>query len=737
MKSELIKIAGMHCASCANKIENAINKVPGVISSAVSYGNESATVEFDPAKTSRQSIDVAITSLGYKVAQEQMAGQDHEKMVEYNDVKIKLIVSIVLSVVIVVLSFPQFFPLVQQIPLQTLYIILFALTIPVQFWAGSSFIGGAIKSARYKTTDMNTLIAVGTLAAFFYSAAVTFIPSLFPQGTASVYYDTAAVIVTLILLGRFLEARAKGQASQAIKKLMGLSPKTARVKRGGKVLDVPLDQVLVNDVVLVRPGEKIPVDGIVLQGHSSIDESMITGESMPVTKKKGDKVIGATINQNGSLSVRATKVGKETVLANIIELVKKAQGSKAPIQRLADKISSVFVPIVMGIAVISFLIWFFIGPQPSLTFALITFVSVLIIACPCALGLATPTAIMVGTGRGALMGVLIKDGESLERAHKANTIIFDKTGTITKGKPEVTDVIAFNKATVEDVIMYAAAVEDKSEHPLAQAIVNYAKKKKIAIAKSSKFQALTGRGAKASVGKKTIFIGNERLMGEQHIKLSEKINQQIDFLADHGKTIVLVSDALQCLGIVAIADTLKDNIKESVEDLQRLGIEVILLSGDREKSVKAIAAQVGITQVYANVLPQDKSEKVKQLQEQGRIVAMVGDGINDAPALAQADIGIAIGTGTDVAMESASITLMSGDIRGVVHALQLSKKTMRIIKQNLFWAFIYNVVGIPVAAGVLYPLTGMLLNPMIASAAMAASSVCVVGNSLRLKNTRL
>jgi Cu+-exporting ATPase len=566
---------------------------------------------------------------------------------------------------------------------------------------------------------------------------VTFLPQAFKSfgPKLGVYYDTSAMIITLILLGKLLEAIAKGHTSEAIKRLMGLQAKTARIIREGKELDIPVDEVRPADLVRVRPGEKIPVDGIVREGHSAVDESMLTGESIPVEKQPGDPVMGATINKTGSFTFEVTKVGRETALAQIIKLVEDAQGSKAPIQRLADKVASIFVPAVILIALTTFALWMIFGPKPSFTMALLSFVAVLIIACPCAMGLATPTAIMVGTGRGAENGILIKGGESLETIHRVKTIIFDKTGTLTQGKPVVTDIVVNNGFAEEQVLLWAASVEKGSEHPLGEAIVNAAKEKKLPLHPTEDFQAIPGQGVKAKLDGQNLLLGNLKLMEENEVRV-DGLREAAEKLANEGKTPMIVAHNGKAAGILAVADTLKPNSREAVEALHRLNLEVIMITGDNERTARAIASEIGIDRVFAEVLPWEKSKQVKKLQDEGKIVAMVGDGINDAPALAQADVGIAIGTGTDVAMESSDITLITGDLRAVVAAIQLSKKTIRTIKQNLFWAFFYNILGIPIAAGALYPFWGILLNPMIASAAMAMSSVSVVSNSLRLKRFR-
>jgi Cu+-exporting ATPase len=652
----------------------------------------------------------------------------------------KLIVGIVLSIIIFFISW-NVIPGINSLSDQIRFIILFVLTIPVQFWVGLQFYKGLVVIFKYRTADMNTLIAIGTLSAFIYSTIVTFFPQLFTRAgiELDVYFETAAIIITLILLGRFLEARAKGRASSAIKKLMQLEAKTARVVRDGKEVEIDIDEVKVEDIIIVKPGEKIPVDGVIVEGASAIDESMVTGESIPVEKDKGDEVIGATLNTSGAFKFKATKVGKDTVLSQIIKLVEEAQGSKAPIQKMADFVSSIFVPVVIGIAVVTFIVWLIWGPTPSITFALVSFVAVLIIACPCALGLATPTAIMVGTGKGAENGILIKDATSLELAHKLNTIVLDKTGTLTKGEPLVTDIILEEKNSSyskDELLKISASSELHSEHPLGKAIIKKAEELNLKLIEPKNFKSITGKGIYAEVNGKKILKGNLVLMEENNIILNSLKKTALD-LADNGKTPIFISIDGKSEGIIAVADILKENAKEVVEKLHRLGLEVAMLTGDNKNTANAIAKRAGIERVLSEVLPEHKTDEVKKLQKEGKVVAMVGDGINDAPALVQADVGIAIGTGTDIAMESSSITLMKGNLEGVLKAIMLSRNTIRIIKQNLFFSFFYNSILIPVAAGVLYPLIGILINPMFAAAAMALSSISVISNSLRLRRIKL
>ena len=742
LKEKTFPIEGMSCASCVSRVEKALQGVEGVVSAAVNLATEEATIKYNP-NLDFANLQQAVEAAGYKIILPEEAKETGEesrqlsKKAEISKLRQKFTVSLVLGIIIL-LGSQEWIPFIRAIPQNIRFYLLFALATPVQFWAGWQFYQGAWKVARHGSTNMDTLIAVGTSAAYLFSVAATFFPRVLTSRgiELAVYYDTAVLIVALILLGRYLEARAKGKTSEAIKKLMSLQAKTARVVRDGKEVNIPIEEVKVGDLVIVRPGEKIPVDGVIEDGHSSIDESMVTGESMPVTKAVGDEVIGSTINKSGSFKFKARKVGKDTVLAQIVKMVQEAQGSKAPIQRLADIIASYFVPTVIGIATLTFLVWYFFGGDQAFTFALVNFVAVLIIACPCALGLATPTAIMVGTGKGAENGILVKSGASLETAHKLNTIILDKTGTLTIGKPQVTDTITANSFSKDELLYLVASVEKSSEHPLAEAIASEARAKEIKLTDAKDFQAIAGHGVVAKVDKHTVTIGNLKLMEDQKISLNNLASQQQQ-LSSEAKTPVFAAVDNKIVGVFGIADAIKPNSSSAVKKLKQLGLEVIMITGDNRLTAKAIAAQAGIDNVLAEVLPADKAKKVKELQRQGKLVAMVGDGINDAPALAQADIGIAIGTGTDIAMETADITLMSGDLQGIVKAVLLSKKTMRTIKQNLFWAFFYNTVLIPLAAGVLYPFFGILLSPIFAAGAMASSSVTVVSNSLRLRRLKL
>ncbi|TAL28337.1 MAG: copper-translocating P-type ATPase [Nitrospirae bacterium] len=754
ISKQTIPIKGMSCAACVQRVQDALSSLDGVIEASVNFATEKATIEYIPSQVGIREFRGIIRDAGYDIVSAEK-GEDivekekREREAHYRRLKSKVITGAFLTVLILILMYWDDLGLssIIDIPHFTNHLLQLIIVTPVQFWIGLQFYTGAIAAARHRTTNMNTLIAVGTSAAFIYSVIATFFPSIFEiKGyTAGVYYDTCAAIIVLILLGRMLEARAKGQTSEAIKKLIGLQPKTARViKRGLGVggqgleteVDIPIDEVEIGDIIVVRPGEKIPVDGIIKDGYSSVDEAMLTGESLPVEKKAGDFVIGATINKTGSFKFEAAKVGRETMLAQIINMVQEAQGSKPPIARMADLIASYFVPSVIGIATLTFIVWYFFGPAPSLTYAVLNFIAVLIIACPCALGLATPTSIMVGTGKGAENGILIRGGESLETAHKINAIVFDKTGTITKGEPEVTEIVSVNSVSESEILQLAASAEKGSEHPLSEAIINKARMMDIQIMDAEKFEAVPGHGIKAVVEGRKIILGNSAMMDPARIKISS-LRDKADSLANDGKTPMFVAIDDEAAGIISVADTIKDGSLEAVNALQSLGIEVIMLTGDNRKTGKAMAKKAGIKRVLAEVLPEDKANEVKKLQAEGRIVAMVGDGINDAPALAQADVGIAIGTGTDVAMEASDITLIKGDLRGVVTAIALSKATIKNIKQNLFWAFAYNTILIPVAAGVLFPFFGILLSPIFAAGAMGMSSVTVVSNALRLRKFRL
>lgn len=732
MKKTHLQISGMHCASCATIITKALQKTEGVKNASVNYSTASATVEYEE-KISLETLIAAVKSKGYSAellkegtnAAEAQAKLIHKEKAYYK--KMLLIGALFSTPLLFLMLFEWFHVEILMESVHHYVVWLFAT--PVQFYVGWQFYKGTWHALKNKSANMDTLIAIGTTAAYMFSVFTTlFFPSM------GQYFEVSAILITLVILGKYLEANAKGKTSEAIKKLIGLSPKIALVLRNGKEIKIPVDAVLVGDIIIVKPGEKIPVDGVLTEGNSSVDESMVTGESIPVEKKKGDTVIGATINKHGSFRFKATKIGANTTLARIIKLIEDAQGSRAPIQRFADMISAYFVPIVILISFFTFVTWFVLLGS-AFSFALLAAVAVLVIACPCALGLATPTAIMVGTGKGAQKGILIKGGEALETAHKLKYMIFDKTGTITKGTPELTNIITFEKHTEEDILKIAASLEKPSEHSLAEAIVKAAEKKKISMSKVTHFKAIPGHGVEAKIGTKKYSFGNTKFMKEEGVSLAKYLSQ-IHRLEEEGKTVMLLSSGKILLGMLAVADTIKESSPEAVKQLHDLGLEVYMITGDNERTAKAIAKQAGIQHVFAEVLPEDKANYVKKLQAKGK-VAMIGDGINDAPALAQADIGIAMGSGTDVAMESGSIVLMRNDLLDVPRAIKLSKYTMAKIKQNMFWALFYNVLGIPIAAGVLFPWTGWLLSPIIAGAAMALSSVSVVTNSLLLKGKKL
>ena len=741
-KKAIFPVSGMTCASCAAHVEEALTEIPGVLSVNVNLASEKATVEYLEG-LEFANMKRVVQDAGYDLSPEvtDFEGVSVRNQQEVRTIRRRLITAVVLAATIMILGFLPVF--------SGKAYLMWALATLVQFWAGRQFYRGAWGALKHRTSDMNTLVAVGTSAAYFYSVIAVLFPRIFISGGLEphLYFDTSATIIALILVGRFLEARAKGRTSEAIKKLIGMRPETALVIHDGKEQEIPVEDVQAGDFILLRPGDRVPVDGIVRDGFSSIDESMITGESIPVDKKAGDEIIAATINKNGSLKFEATRVGKDTALARIIHMVEEAQGSKAPIQRLADVIASYFVPSVISIAVVTFIVWFLIGPEPALTLALLNFVAVLIIACPCALGLATPTAIMVGTGKGAEHGILIRSAEALERAHKVNVVLMDKTGTLTRGELAMTDIIPSALSSREEVLRLAASMEHDSEHPLAQAVVRAATVEKQTLDTISDFITIPGKGVEAQTHGAKLNLGNINWMREIGITLGS-LEEQANKLFAEGKTVMFLSRNNQILGIIALADTLKPNIKAVIAGLHELHIETTMITGDNKLTAQAIAQQAGIARVQAEVLPENKAREVKEFQSKGKVVAMVGDGINDAPALAQADVGIAIGTGTDVAMETGDITLISGDLAGLVTAISLSKRTMRTIRQNLFWSFAYNVALIPVAAGVLYFVfrhSGVpaelhfildehgFLNPMLAAAAMAASSVTVVSNSLRLR----
>jgi Cu+-exporting ATPase len=737
-----LKISGMHCAVCAQTIEKALNEREGINHAVVNFALETVTVDYNQYQVSLEGIKAVIRDVGYNIITTEGINEkpeQKEKNREIRSLKYRLIFSVALTIPVLIYSNAHYLPFtIPTLPVDNFVpLLLFVLSTPVHFLVGHSFFVGAYKALRNKNPNMDVLVAIGTSAAYFYSVYVTF------SGKGQLYYTTAVSLMTFLILGRLLEATAKGRTSMAIRKLMGLQAKTARVIRNGNEIEVPVEEVQVGDIIVVKPGEKIPVDGVVTDGYSGVDEKVITGESIPVEKKVGDSVVGATINKTGMLKCKATKVGTDTVLAQIIKLVENALGSKAPIQRLVDVVSSYFVPVVLITATTAFIIWYLLGM--GFTFALTIFIAVLIIACPCAMGLATPTAIMVGVGKGAENGILIKSGEALETAHKLKTIVFDKTGTLTKGEPEVTDILPFGlfvessssfkkikKIKNNDLLTFAAIAEKNSEHPLGEAIVREAMERHLEIVDPQSFKALPGYGVEVKHTNKDILLGNRKLMKKYNVDIKQ-LEKKMQELEENGKTTILIAVNGEAAGLIAVADTLMDYSAEAVKTLQNMGLEVIMLTGDNKRTAQAIAKQVNVDKVLAEVLPGDKVLEIKRLQDAGKIVAMVGDGINDAPALAQANIGIAVGSGTDVAMETGDIVLVKNDLRDVVISIQLSRATMNKIKQGLFWAFAYNTALIPVAAGILYPFIGVLLDPVFAAAAMATSSVSVVTNASLLK----
>ncbi len=727
-----LDIIGMTCAACATRIEKGLNKMDGVSNANINLALESGIVEYSPAEVSIPDLIAKVEKLGYKakIKQEDEKEKVDHRVVEFKKQKMKFLTSALLSIPLL-WAMVAHFEFTSIIWLPDLFMnawFQFALATPVQFIIGWQFYVGAYKALRNKSANMDVLVALGTSAAYFYSVYVVIASIGSGAHMLELYFETSAILITLIILGKLFEARAKGRSSEAIKKLMGLQAKMATVIRDGQEMSILVEQVMIQDFVIVKPGEKVPVDGEVVEGRSAIDESMLTGESIPVDKSVGDSVIGATVNKNGLLKIKATKVGKETALAQIIKVVEEAQGSKAPIQRVADVISGIFVPIVVGIAIVTFLIWFFLVSPGEFANSLEKAIAVLVIACPCALGLATPTSIMAGSGRSAEFGILFKGGEHLETTHKIDTIILDKTGTVTKGKPELTDVIV-NGFDVNDLLRLVGAAEKNSEHPLAEAIVIGIKEKGIELPNSIDFKAIPGYGIKATIEQRNVLIGTRKLMAKFNVNVEQAMDM-MNKLEIEGKTAMLVAIDGEYAGLIAVADTIKETSKQAVARMKELGLHVIMITGDNERTSRAIAQEVGIEHVLAEILPEGKADEVKKLQHQGKIVAMVGDGINDAPALATANIGIAIGTGTDVAIEAADVTLMRGDLNSIPDAIFMSRKTMTNIKQNLFWALAYNTIGIPIAA------VG-LLAPWVAGAAMAFSSVSVVLNALRLQRIKL
>ena len=732
-------VRGMHCAACVGKVEQALRGVGGVEQATVNLATEQASVAFDPARTGFGALQAAVTAAGYELAPPRTDAMTDEEPARRADeeraMRRKVIAGVVLSIPVALGSMADVFPWVPAV-LRTPWL-LWALATPVQFWVGASFHRGFLHDLRYRSASMATLVSLGTNAAYGFSVAVTLWPRAFMDLGAMTYYETSAVVITLVLLGRWLEARARGHTSDAIRRLVSLAPRTARVMRDGHEVDIPTADVVLGDLVRIRPGERIPVDGAVVEGSSTVDESMLTGESLPVTKVTGATVCAGTINRTGSFVFRATRVGSDTTLARIIRLVAEAQGSRAPIQRLADRVAAVFVPVVLALAALTFAAWALLGPSPSLLYALTNAVAVLVIACPCAMGLATPTAVMVGTGKGAEHGVLIKSAAALEQLHRVGTVVFDKTGTLTVGHPVVTDVVTTPamEGAEDEILALAAALEQGSEHPLAEAIVSRAKERGLAMPPVTDFASIPGQGINGRGPNGRLFLGNRRLMKTRGIDVST-LDAPAEALAREGKTVMFLALGSRLLGLVAAADVLKPEAAAAVAALHARDVDVVMVTGDQRATAEAIARQAGITRVVTDVLPDAKALEVSRLREGGRLVAMVGDGINDAPALAHADVGIAMGSGTDIAIEAADVTLMRGDLSGVVAAIDLSRATIHVIRQNLVWAFGYNVLLIPVAAGVLYPVWGVLLSPILAGAAMALSSVSVVTNSLRLKRWR-
>ncbi|MHB9072580.1 MAG: heavy metal translocating P-type ATPase [Desulfobaccales bacterium] len=733
----ILSVGGMHCAACVARVERALTAAPGVELATVNLATRQARIRYNSRLTNPDALTLVVTGAGYEVeaaTKEQRAPKSPEA--EVKEFRRRFLLALLLSLPVWLFMVPGVAAAIGLSHHAMAFILLIFAT-PVMFYSGAPFFKGAVNAARHLSTNMDTLVALGTSAAYFYSAWVTFFPDTVAAAghDPAVYYDTAVMIITFILLGRWLEARTRGRASEALRRLFALAPPSARVQRDGQELEVPLSEVAVGDLVVVRPGEKIPVDGIVAEGNSSVDESMLTGESMPVVKEPGAEVWGATLNHRGFLVFKATRVGQDMVLSQIIRLVEQAQTSKAPIERLVDKVAGIFVPVVMALAAATFLAWYFWGPPPAFSRAIIGMVAVLIIACPCAMGLATPTAVMVGSGRGAEMGILMRGGEPLERAYRLTTVIFDKTGTLTRGTPQVTDVHTWEHWSAQAVLAHAAALEAKSEHPLAEAVTHAAGAQGLNLPRVEDFQAVPGLGVEAKIGGQAVILGNLAFLSQKGVT-SPLITHQQDQLSREGKTAIFLAVAGLPVGVIAAADTLKPRASQTVAALKNMGLKILLLSGDNKMTAAAVAKSIGIEDVLAEVLPGEKALKVMELQAQGEVVAMVGDGINDAPALAAADVGIALGTGADVALEAADLTLIRDDLDLIPAAIKLSRQMMRIIRQNLFWAFCYNVVAIPVAAGAFYPLWGWTLNPALAAAAMAMSSVSVVTNSLRLRRFR-
>jgi Cu+-exporting ATPase len=738
-------VKGMRCASCVVQVETALSNTPGVVSASVNSATRVADIEYRPALIDVHGLNRAVEDSGYALAPamaatvESVDGHADEQMAEYRYLMRKFWFAAMVSLPVILFSYPDLIPALRDwMPMGShtrgwVWSLLGAVTLPVMLWSGSQFYTGMWSGLKHRSANMHTLIATGITAAFLYSAAAVMFPGWFPEeALAEVFWDVVTVVVALVVLGMALEIKAKGKTSEAIKKLVGLQAKTARVIRDGKELDIAVEEVLTGDHVIVRPGEKVPVDGRVIDGSSSIDESMITGESIPVEKGEGDEVIGATLNKTGSFTFEATKVGKDTALANIIRMVQDAQGSKAPIQRVVDQVAGYFVPTVMILGILAFMVWYNVGPDPRIVYAVIVLVTTLIIACPCALGLATPTSLTVGIGKGAENGILIRSGDALQTAKRIDAIVLDKTGTITKGEPQLTDIVVVGDIGEDDLLTWTAALEKGSEHPLGEAIVRGAEARSLTLPGTSDFAAIPGHGVSGRVADHELLLGNAKLLRDRGIDAGP-LMPDWERLAAEGKTPMYIAVDNQAAGLVAVADTIKEDSIAAITALHDLGLEVVMITGDNVRTAEAIARQVGVDRVLADVLPQDKAREIQKLQLEGKVVAMVGDGINDAPALAQADVGMAIGTGTDVAIEASDVTLIKGRLTGVVTAMEISRATMRNVYQNLFGAFIYNVLGVPVAMGLIYPFTGLLLSPLIAAAAMAFSSVTVVTNANRLR----
>ena len=743
-----LTIEGMHCASCVSRVESELARVPGVVDASVNLTAEEATVHYEPGRVELPSLEEAVARAGYKTLpaaspENALSRQECDRRREYRDLLRRFWFAAAISVPVIAFSYPDLFGLDRWSAFEKgsdsllwIWRVLGLLTIPVLAWAGSQFYTGAWQALRHRTANMYTLIAIGISAAWLYSTVAVIWPHLFPEERfREVYYDVSAVVVALVTLGLALEVKAKGRSSEAISKLVGLQAKKARVIRGGEEVEVPIEDVVVGDELVVRPGEKVPVDGEIINGESTLDESMVTGESLPVDKAPGDEVIGATINTTGSFRFRATKVGTDTALASIVRMVGDAQATKLPIQRVVDRVAGVFVPAVMIAAITAFVVWYDLGPAPALTYAVIVAVTVLIIACPCALGLATPTSLTVGMGKGAEQGILFRGGDALQASRQLDTIVLDKTGTITHGKPALTDVVAAPGFAENDVLRLAAAVERGSEHPLAQAVVAGARDRGLQPAEPQRFVAVPGHGVDVRAEDRNVLLGNRKLLSDRDISLGE-LEQRAQTLAEEGKTPMYLAVDGRPAGLVAVADTIKPDSVAAIARLRKLGLEVAMMTGDNERTAGAVARQVGVDRVLAEVLPGDKAHEVQKLQLEGRQVGMVGDGINDAPALTQASVGFAIGTGTDVAIEASDVTLVGGSLQSVVSAIVISQATMRNVGQNLFGAFVYNSAGLPIAAGVLYPVFGVLLSPLIAATAMAFSSLTVVSNANRLRHWR-